>query len=134
MGFFRKPILDRERTKALEDFRASASQTLGKLEKKAKLDVEKVLYARMRQNVVNTPIYFYPRKTLKENIFFKHGRVFASVVKGEHVNAIKIFQKGRQRFVVKSDYIKLNSFQKLNIYPRYDFLPILPIKIISGIN
>ncbi len=107
MGFFRKKILDKERTRALENFRDLASNTLVKLEKKAKSNVEKALYARMRQNVVNMPIYFYPRKTLKEKIFFKHGRVFASVVKGEQVNAIKIFQKGKQRFIVKSNYINM---------------------------
>ena len=107
MGFFRKRILDKERTKALENFRARASQTLKQLEKKAKSDVEKALYASMRKNVISTPIYFYPKKSLKESIFFRHGRVFTSVVKGEHVNAIKIFQKGRQRFVVKSDYINM---------------------------
>jgi len=107
MAFFRKPILDNERTKALETFRDRASQTLKQLEKKSKSDVEKALYARMRQNVVNTPIYFYPRKSLKEKIMFKGGRVYASVVKGENVNAIKIFQKGSQRFVVKSNYINM---------------------------
>ena len=107
MAFFRKRILDKDRRKVLENFRDRASQTLKQLEKKAKTDVEKALYASMRKNVVTTPIHFYPKKTLKEKIFFKQGRVYTSVVKGEHVNAIKIFQKGSQRFVVKSDYINM---------------------------
>ena len=114
MAFFRKRILDKVRRKVLENFRDRASQTLKQLEKKAKTDVEKSLYASMRKNVVTTPIYFYPKKTLKEKIFFKHGRVFASVVKGEHVSAIKIFQKGSQRFVVKSDYINMPAEHMFN--------------------
>ena len=86
MAFFRKQILDKERIKALENFRDRASKTLKQLEKKAKSDVEKALYASMRKNVVSTPIYFYPKKSLKEKIMFKGGRVYASVVKGENVS------------------------------------------------
>ncbi len=107
MAFFNKPILDRERVGALDNFRVSAVKALEDLGKSAKNDLEKALFARMKLNVQCTPIYFYPRETLKEKIFHAHGRVLASVVKGEHVNVIKIFQKGKQRFFVKSNYINM---------------------------
>lgn len=107
MGFFSKPVLDRERVKALDSFRASAVKALDELGKSAKNDLQKTLFARMKSNVRRTPIIFYPRKSLKERIFRSHGRTFASVVKGEHVNVIRIFQRGRKRFFVQDDYINM---------------------------
>lgn len=107
MGFFRKPVLDRERARALDDFRAGAAKALEELGKNAKSDLEKSLFARMKTNVQRTPINFYPRKSLKERIFHSHGRTFASVVKGEHVNVIKIYQKGNKRFVISDNYINM---------------------------
>ncbi len=107
MGFFSKPILDKERVKALDGFRASAVRALDDLGKNAKTDLEKTLFAGMKKNVQRTPIYFYPRKSLKERILHAGGRTFASVVKGEHVNVIKIYQRGKQRFVVRDNYINM---------------------------
>jgi len=109
MGFFSKSALDSKRVKALDSFRKRAVMVLNEMGKKSKLGLEKRLFEDMARNVENTPIYFYPRKTLKERIFHARGRMFASVVKGEHVNVIKIFQKGKQRFFVKSNYINMPS-------------------------
>ena len=61
----------------------------------------------MLENVKSTPIYFYPSRNLREKIYSAHGRMFGSVVKGEHVNLIKIYQMGDKRFAVKSDFINL---------------------------
>jgi len=107
MGFFKKPLLGKERVKVLDEFRKKAVKSLKELKKKSKIPLEKVLFERMIYNVESTPIMFYPRKTLKEKIFFAHGRVFSSVVKGENVNVIKIFQRGKQRFMVRSNYINM---------------------------
>jgi len=107
MLFFKKPILGRKRVKALDKFREKAVKALKELKKNTKIGLEKELFERMIYNVENTPIYFYPRKTLKEKIFFARGRMFASTLKGEHVNVIKIFQKGSQRFMLRSNYINL---------------------------
>jgi hypothetical protein len=107
MGFFSKPILDKERVKALDQFRVSAVRALDDLSKNAKSDLQKTLFAGMKYNVQKTPIFFYPRKTLKERILHSGGRTFASVVKGEHVNVIKIFQRGKQRFVIRDNYINM---------------------------
>lgn len=107
MKFFKKPVLTDKRRKALDEFRKTAVRALKDLKKQAKDNLSEVLYADMIANVKSTPIYFYPRRTLRERIFRGSGRIFASVVKGEHVNAVKIYQKGQQMFVVKSDYINL---------------------------
>jgi hypothetical protein len=107
MGFFKKPVLDKERVKALDQFRERAVKTLEELRKNTKIELEKTLFERMIRNVENTPIYFYPKKTLKERIFQARGRVFGSVIKGEHVNVIRIFQKGSQRFFLRSNYINM---------------------------
>lgn len=107
MGFFNKPILGSDRVKALDNFRAGALKALKELEKGAKTPLEKGLYSRMARNVEGTQIFFYPRKTLREKIFHSQGRVYASVVKGEHVNVIKIFQKGKQRFIIRDNYINM---------------------------
>jgi len=110
MFFFKKPLLSKERKKALDGFREQAVSALAEMEKASKDGLSQELYAGMRRNVENTPIIFYPRKTLKEKIYKFRGRVFGSVVKGEHVNQIRIYQKGRQRFVVQSNYINMPAF------------------------
>lgn len=107
MPFFKKPILYKERVKALDQFRENAAKVLQEMQKAAKNGLEKALFERMAANVKNTPIMFYPRKTLKEKIFQAHGRIYGSVVKGEHVNVIKIYQKGKQRFVIQDSYINM---------------------------
>jgi len=107
MGFFKKPVLSGKRRKALDTFRKNAVKALNELSKAANDDLSKQIYAGMVWNVQNTPIYFYPRKSLRERIFSARGRVFGSVVKGEHVNTVKIFQRGNQLAVVKSDFINL---------------------------
>ena len=107
MGFFNKPILSKKRRKALDEFRKHAVTALKELEKAAKDDLSKQIYSSMIHNVEHTPIHFYPKRNLHERIISGGGRIFASVVKGEHVNQIKIYQKGNQMFVVKSDYINL---------------------------
>lgn len=109
MFFFKKPIVSRERQKVLEDFRDSAVRALRELKKNAPTELERELFSRMTANVLDTPIRFYPRKTLKEKILFTGNRIISSVVRGEHVNVIKIYQKGDQRFFVKSNYINLPS-------------------------
>ncbi|MDP6670367.1 MAG: hypothetical protein QGI60_00950 [archaeon] len=107
MGFFKKRILTKKRKKALDTFRNTAIKALEELKGGSKDSLSKQIYAGMIQNVKHTPIKFFPRRSLRETIFSGGGRVFASVVKGEHVNQIKIFQKGNQMFVVKSDFINL---------------------------
>jgi len=87
---------------------------LDELGRNAKTDLEKALFARMKRNVQHTPIFFYPRKTLKERIFHSRGRTFTSVVKGEHVNVIKIFQKGSKRFAVVDNYINMPAEHVFN--------------------
>ena len=107
MGFFKKRILTKKRKKALDTFRETALKALEELKRGSKDSLSKQIYVGMIQNVKHTPIKFFPRRSLRETIFSGGGRVFASVVKGEHVNQIKIYQKGNQLFVVKSDYINL---------------------------
>ena len=109
MGFFNKPILGSDRVKALDSFRERALVALAELEKGTKNPLEKALYSRMARNVEGTQIFFYPRKTLREKIFRTQGRVYASVVKGENVNVIKIYQKGKQRFIIRDNYINMPS-------------------------
>ncbi len=105
--FFKKPILSKKRKKALDEFRGHAVRALEELAKAAPDALSKEVYSHMIQNVEHTPIYFYPRRSLRERIFAARGRVFGSIVKGEHVNQIRIYQKGKQVFVVKSDFINL---------------------------
>ena len=107
MGFFSKPILGKERTKALDEFRKRAVKALEELKKNTKIPVEKQLFERMIYNVERMPIFFYPKKTLKERIFFAGGRIHASAVKGENVNIIRIYQKGKQRFIIRDNYINM---------------------------
>ena len=107
MFFFKKKILTKERIKAVNDFRKTAVKALKELEKSTKDQASKVVYKRMLRNVQTTPVYFYPRRNMKETVFKAGNRIFSSVVKGEHVNVIKILQKGSQRFLLKSDFINL---------------------------
>ena len=107
MLFFKKPILTKERVKALNQFRKQAVKALLELQGKAKTQALKEIYAGMIRNVESTPIYFYDRKNLRQTVFKAHGFLFGSVVKGEHVNVIKIFQKGKQRFAIKTNFINM---------------------------
>ena len=107
MGFFKKPIITKKRKKALDNFRKHAISALKELQKDASDDLSKSLYSLMQCNVEKTPIYFFPRRSLRERIFAGGGRIIASVVKGEHVNQITIYQRGSQRFMVKSDFINM---------------------------
>ena len=107
MGFFQKPILSRKRTKELDRFRHGAINALNELAKHAPDDKVRHLYNRMAQNVERTPLVFYPRRNLKAKIYRMSGRIFGTVTKGEHVNKITIMQKGKDRFVITSDYINL---------------------------
>jgi hypothetical protein len=107
--FFRKPVLSKKRKKALDEFRKQAVRALEELRGEASDALSKEIYAHMIWNVEHTPIYFYPRRALRERIFSVSGRVLASVVKGEHVNQIRIYQRGSKMFVVKSDFINLPS-------------------------
>ncbi|MBN2067094.1 MAG: hypothetical protein JW744_01360 [Candidatus Diapherotrites archaeon] len=107
MPFFKKPILTKERIKALKNFRKGAIKALKHLQAKAEDDISKEIYRRMIENVKGTPVFFYPRKNMRENVFRAGNLVFASVVKGEHVNVLSVIQMGSQKFVVKSDYINM---------------------------
>ncbi|MAF80020.1 hypothetical protein CL629_02990 [bacterium] len=109
MGFFKKPILSKKRKKALNEFRKHAVSALKDLKKSAPDDLAKNIYSHMIRNVEHTPIYFYPRRNLRENLFSAGGKVFGSVVKGEHVNQIKIYQQGNKHWAVKSDFINMPS-------------------------
>lgn len=108
--FFNKPLLSKKRKSALENFRKQAVSALEDLGKKTNDPTSKEIYNRMINIIEKTPIVFYPKRSLKEKIFTVKGRVFGSVVKGEHVNVISIFQKGGQRFFVKSNYINLPAY------------------------
>ena len=114
MSFFKKQILSKKRTKAIDEFRKNAVKALEELKRDSKDSLSKQIYSGMIQNVEHTPIKFFPRRSLRETIFSGGGRIFASVVKGEHVNQIKIFQKGNQMFVVKSDFINLPAGHVFN--------------------
>ncbi len=107
--FFKKPILSNKRKKALDKFRKEAVKALKELHKSAPDKLSEKIYGLMRRNVETTPIYFYPRRNLRERIIRAGGRVMASVVKGEHVNQITIYQKGTRAFAVKSDFINMPS-------------------------
>jgi len=107
MGLFGNKILTKKRVKAVNDFRKRAIQALKELAKKEKDENTRFLYERMIENVENTPVVFYPRKSLRETVFTVGGRVFSSVTRGENVNVIKIIQRGNQRFILRSNYINL---------------------------
>lgn len=105
--FFKKPILSKKRKSALDQFRQHAVSALEELRKEAADNLSREIYASMIGNVERTPIHFYPSRNLRERIFAARGRIFGSVVKGEHVNQIRIFQQGSRVWAVKSDFINL---------------------------
>ncbi len=114
MGFFKKRILSKKRKKAIDEFRKNAVRALEELKRDSKDSLSRQIYSKMIHNVEHTTIKFFPRRSLRETIFGGGGRIFASVVKGEHVNQIKIYQKGNQMFVVKSDFINLPAGHVFN--------------------
>ncbi|MCD6434294.1 MAG: hypothetical protein J7L14_01650 [Candidatus Diapherotrites archaeon] len=100
-------ILNKARIKALDEFRARAIQALDELIKDTKDPTTQELFRKMKDNVADTKIYFYPRRFLKAGMQ-RIGNLFLSnVVRGEHVNVIKILQIGKNRFVLRSHYINL---------------------------
>jgi hypothetical protein len=105
--FFKKPILTNKRKKALDEFRKNAAKALEELQTQAQDSLSREIYGHMIRNVEHTPIRFFPRKNLREKLFAASGRVFGSVVKGEHVNQIRIYQQGSRVWAVKSDFINL---------------------------
>jgi len=107
--FFKNRVLSRKRKKSLDWFRKQAIEALDDLSRETNDRSTQDLYALMQQNIRETPIVFYPRRSIREAIFRTGGRVFGSVTKGEHVHSIQIIQKGPQRFVIKSHYINLPS-------------------------
>jgi len=107
--FFKKHVINRKRKKALDEFRKKAVRALHDLIRGTEDRSTQDLYRVMGQNIRETPIVFYPRRSIREAIFRARGRIFGSVTKGEHVHQIQIIQKGPQRFLVKSHYINLPS-------------------------
>ena len=107
--FWQKRILSKKRKKALDEFRKRAIEALDELSSQTKDRSTRDLYKMMQQNISETPIMFYPRHSIRKAIFRAQGRIFGSVTKGEHVNEIRIVQKGPQRFVIRSHYINLPS-------------------------
>ncbi len=107
--FFKNRVLTKKRKKALDGFRKNAAKALDDLSRETKDRSTQDLYRIMQQNIRETPIVFYPRRSIRETIFRAGGRIFGSVTKGEHVHQIQIVQKGEQRFLVKSHYINLPS-------------------------
>jgi len=104
---FSKKIITKRRKHALDNFRKKAFLAVKELEKNTKNETLKHVYSRFADSIANTPILFYPRHTLRTTVYNIGGRLGMSVVRGEHVNSIKVVQKGRERFLIKSDYINL---------------------------
>ncbi len=104
---FGKKILSEERKKALNEFRKQAVKALEELEKSAKDEFEKGIYSAMSDSIRQTPIYFFPRKSLRESIHKFAGMVFGSVVKGENVKSIRIVQQGKRFFIQSLAHINL---------------------------
>lgn len=101
--------MTKKRKDALTLFRRDAVKALHYLQKHAKQKLDRRLYELMEANVRNTPIMFYPRRILRKTSYSIGPYVSSSVTMGEHVNAIKILQKGSQVFVIRSHYINLPS-------------------------
>ncbi|MDO8428603.1 MAG: hypothetical protein Q7S92_05320 [Candidatus Diapherotrites archaeon] len=89
------------RKKALDDFRKKALLALERLQKTAKSNLDKQLFAQMAYNIKTVPLMFYHRKALRVNPWE------GSVTQGEHVRSFDLLQKGSQKFVIKKDYINL---------------------------
>lgn len=108
-SIFKKGALSTRRKDALTAFRKDAVKALHFLQKNAKSKLDKSLYELMEDNVRNTPIIFYPRRVLRQNLYRVGPYISSSVTMGEHVNSIKIIQQGRQVFVIRSHHINLPS-------------------------
>lgn len=106
---FKKSALSKKRKDALTAFRKDAIKALKFLQKHAKTKLDMHLYEMMENNVRNTPIIFYPRKVLRQQVYRIGPYISSSVTMGEHVNSVKIIQKGNQVFVLRSHHINLPS-------------------------
>ena len=106
---FNKSTISKRRKNALTAFRKDAVNALKYLQKNAKTKLDKHLYELMEGNVRNTPIMFYPRKVLRQNVYRIGPYLSSSVTMGEHVNSITIKQQGNQVFVLRHHHINFPS-------------------------
>lgn len=105
--FGRQKILTEERKKALQEFRKQAINALEELGNNAKDDFEGNIYLSMIGSIKQTPLKFYPARSLRGNFYRIAGTVFGSVVKGENVKQIRIIQQGNRFFIQSIAHINL---------------------------
>ncbi len=107
MGFFEKPVLTKKRRGQLDKFRENAVKAIEEMIKEEKNETIRNALDTALSNVENTPLKFYPRRSLRSAIYSTRGRVFGSMLKGLSVNRIAVMQKGPKMFVIRSRHIEL---------------------------
>ncbi len=100
-------ILSKERKKALDKFREKAIHTVKEMIKEEKNPVLKKAFTQTLKNIASLPLEFYPRKYLSARFARSGKMVIGSIIKGQQVSKIIVYEKGLDKRVIIQSKIQL---------------------------